>query len=55
MFDDVIRFVFVSGIKRETYVFIIFRLNPRRDRGNNLEEFLKQLTRTSGEIKAFAR
>ena len=55
VFDDVIRFVFVSGIKRETYVFIIFRLNPRRDRGNNLEEFLKQLTRTSGEIKAFAR
>ena len=35
VFDDVIGFVFVSGLKRETYVFIIFRLNPRRDRGNN--------------------
>ena len=35
VFDDAIGFVSVSGIKRETYLFIIFRLNPRRDRGNN--------------------
>ena len=35
VFDDAIGFVSVSGIKREAYLFIIFRLNPRRDRGNN--------------------